>query len=53
MVVCGLIVYNVVKPLDAHAKTDVKPRGRQLVKENETGKARVIGASKGGIGSIL
>merc|ERR1711977_30670 len=53
MVVIGLIVYNLVKPLDAHARIDVKSRGKQLAKETETGRTRVIGAPRGGVGSIL
>jgi solute carrier family 35 protein F1/2 len=53
MVVVGLIVYNLYAPLESHAKTVVKARGRQAEIEETTGRSRVIGAPQGKLGSIL
>lgn len=53
MVVVGLIVYNLVAPLESHAKTVVKARGRQAELEESTGRSRVIGAPQGKLGSIF
>jgi solute carrier family 35 protein F1/2 len=53
MVVVGLIVYNIYAPLESHAKTIVKARGKQAEMEETTGRARVIGAPQGKLGSIM